>query len=350
MGPLRHGAARRPRFVRLRGRTDRSSYTLRLHAALKDDYVLTGTIMTSPWQQLLASLEDEILRRSGRILKGYVDQWALQHAGAGPASRTCRRRPPRRRGASRLAAGFGATAARCCRAAAPAPTRTRPAPPRLHLHRAPSLRRLRGRRNSAVACGAGAAAPTPRSHDHHRRHPVTRRMIAVILATAVLALLLTAAAPRAEAMSFVDKQVQAGALLRSRSTSTTTGRTTASSILRSRWSRRAAGSPARRASGRRLLDTGRAMAPGTSRGTFTYTPSASGATYRFVVHLSSGDWLLGWRPHLVQTGAQHRVEAEPAAAPAVPRRLQGRPRRLPGDRVAHPGDVPEPDVRVAENP
>ena len=40
--------------------------------------------MTSPWQQLLASLEDEILRRSGRILAGYVDQWALQHAGVLP--------------------------------------------------------------------------------------------------------------------------------------------------------------------------------------------------------------------------------------------------------------------------
>ena len=63
---------------------DRSSYTLRLHTALKGDYVLTGTIMTSPWQQLLASLEDEILRRSGRILKGYIGQWALQHAGALP--------------------------------------------------------------------------------------------------------------------------------------------------------------------------------------------------------------------------------------------------------------------------
>jgi hypothetical protein len=64
---------------------DRSSYTLRLHRALKGDYVLTGAIMANPWQQLLASLEDEILRRSGRILKGYVDQWALQHAGALPA-------------------------------------------------------------------------------------------------------------------------------------------------------------------------------------------------------------------------------------------------------------------------
>ena len=63
---------------------DRSSYVVRLHRALKNDYVLRGTIMTRPWQQLLASLEDEILRRSGRILAGYVDQWALQHAGTLP--------------------------------------------------------------------------------------------------------------------------------------------------------------------------------------------------------------------------------------------------------------------------
>ncbi len=63
---------------------DRTSYTLRLHRALKSDYVLTGTTATSPWQQLLTSLEDEILRRSGRILAGYVGQWELQHAGTLP--------------------------------------------------------------------------------------------------------------------------------------------------------------------------------------------------------------------------------------------------------------------------
>ncbi len=65
---------------------DRTSYALRLHRALKGDYVLIGSTMTSPWQQLLASLEDEILRRSGRILKGYVDQWSLQNAGVLPAA------------------------------------------------------------------------------------------------------------------------------------------------------------------------------------------------------------------------------------------------------------------------
>jgi hypothetical protein len=63
---------------------DRTSYVLRLHRALKNDYVLRGAIMTSPWRHLLASLEDEILRRSGRVLAGYVGQWSLQHAGTLP--------------------------------------------------------------------------------------------------------------------------------------------------------------------------------------------------------------------------------------------------------------------------
>lgn len=63
---------------------DRQSFTLRLHRALKNDYVLTGTTVTGPWQQLLTSLEDEILRRSGKILAAYVGQYSLQHAGTLP--------------------------------------------------------------------------------------------------------------------------------------------------------------------------------------------------------------------------------------------------------------------------
>jgi hypothetical protein len=63
---------------------DRRSYTLVLHRVLKHDYVLTGTTVTSPWQQLLTSLEDEILRRGGKILAGYVGQYSLQHAGTLP--------------------------------------------------------------------------------------------------------------------------------------------------------------------------------------------------------------------------------------------------------------------------
>lgn len=65
---------------------DRSSYTLRLHRALKPDYVLRGAAGADPWNVLLTSLEDEILRRSGRILAGFVDQWSLQHDGQLPAA------------------------------------------------------------------------------------------------------------------------------------------------------------------------------------------------------------------------------------------------------------------------
>jgi hypothetical protein len=64
---------------------DGSSYELRLHRALKRDYVLTEGILASPWRQLLPGLQDEILRRSGRILRGYIDQWSSQHGGVPPA-------------------------------------------------------------------------------------------------------------------------------------------------------------------------------------------------------------------------------------------------------------------------
>lgn len=63
---------------------DRLSYTLRLHRALKRDYVLGGVPVASPWQLLLTSLEDRILRRNARILAGYVHEWALRHGGVPP--------------------------------------------------------------------------------------------------------------------------------------------------------------------------------------------------------------------------------------------------------------------------
>jgi hypothetical protein len=63
---------------------DRRSYTLRLHRALKRDMVLGGARVTSPWQVLLTVLEDRMLRRGGRVLAGYVDQWARQRGGSLP--------------------------------------------------------------------------------------------------------------------------------------------------------------------------------------------------------------------------------------------------------------------------
>jgi hypothetical protein len=65
---------------------DRRSYTLRLHRALKHDYVLTGATVAGPWQQLLNGLQDVALRQAGAVLAGYVDQWAQHHSGALPSS------------------------------------------------------------------------------------------------------------------------------------------------------------------------------------------------------------------------------------------------------------------------
>jgi hypothetical protein len=63
---------------------DGLSYTLVLHRALKHDYVLGGARTTSPWQVLLTSLEDRILRRGAHVLARYVTEWARQHGGALP--------------------------------------------------------------------------------------------------------------------------------------------------------------------------------------------------------------------------------------------------------------------------
>ena len=120
---------------------------------------------------------------------------------------------------------------------------------------------------------------------------MTRRMIAVALATTVLALLLAAAAPRAEAVSFVDKQVQAGALLIQKYINDY-GQDKRFVYPPKSMVKKGGGLPGSASIWPSNPWTGRIMAPGTARGTYTYTPSASGATYRFVVHLSSGNWTL----------------------------------------------------------
>jgi type II secretory pathway pseudopilin PulG len=120
---------------------------------------------------------------------------------------------------------------------------------------------------------------------------VTRRVIAVVLATAVLALLLAAAAPRAEAVSFVDKQVQAGALLIQKYINDY-GQNNRFVYPPKSMVKKGGGLPGSTSIWPSNPWTGRIMAPGTARGTYTYTPSASGATYKFIVHLSSGNWPL----------------------------------------------------------
>jgi len=63
---------------------DRSTYALRLHRALKHDYVLMSATGAAPWRQLLTRLEDQALHRGARVLAGYVDRWALKHGGELP--------------------------------------------------------------------------------------------------------------------------------------------------------------------------------------------------------------------------------------------------------------------------
>ena len=142
---------------------DRASYTLRLHRALKHDYVLTGMTVTSPWQQLLTSLEDEILRRSGTDPHGLrrpVGTAARRHAADGGRAGADGRG---RRGACRLAAGpeqrrRDAARHRPGRLHLRARRRRR-----LHAHRPSPLRRLPGRRRRAVASaparGSGTSEP-----------------------------------------------------------------------------------------------------------------------------------------------------------------------------------------------
>ena len=118
---------------------------------------------------------------------------------------------------------------------------------------------------------------------------ITRRII-LVLATAALALTAAAAVPgQAHAVSFVDKQVQAGSLLLQKyindygvahrftyppKSMVKKGRGLTAPIWPANpW-------------------TGRIMAPGTSRGTYTYTRGAGGSSYRLVVHLSRGNYRL----------------------------------------------------------
>ena len=111
------------------------------------------------------------------------------------------------------------------------------------------------------------------------------------------------------------------------------------------------GLQARRASGRPTRGPARSWgrapraAPTRTRSAPAAPPTPSPSTSRAAIRRSRAACPRGSRPE-----RNTAVQAEPAAAAAVPRRLQGRPRRLPGDRVADPGDLPEPDLRVADEP
>ena len=192
---------------------DRLSYTLSLHRALKHDYVLGGARTASPWQVLLTKPRgpDPAPGRPHPLgLRRGVGAAARRRAAGGDGARAGRRR---RRRPPRLARRPGQRRRDATRARPPAttPTRRDPAPPT----DSPSI-------STPATCAPAASCRRPhrRGATPARRSPdlmggtlMTRRLIATVLAAAVLALLLAAAAPRAEAISFVDKQVLAGALL-----------------------------------------------------------------------------------------------------------------------------------------
>lgn len=120
---------------------------------------------------------------------------------------------------------------------------------------------------------------------------MTRRLIAVVLATVVLALLFAAAAPRAEAVSFVDKQVQAGALL-IQNYINTYGQSHRFVYPPKSMVKKGGGLPNSKVIWPSNPWTGRVMGPGTSRGTYTYKLGAGNLSYRLTVHLSRGKYVL----------------------------------------------------------
>ena len=119
---------------------------------------------------------------------------------------------------------------------------------------------------------------------------MTRRMLVVVLATAVLALALAAAAPRALAVGFVDKQVQAGGLLIQNYVNSY-GMTHGFAFPAVPMVKKGGG----------LEDathiwpsnpwTGKLMGPGSSRGTYTYALRNAGTAYSLTMHLSSGKYV-----------------------------------------------------------
>jgi hypothetical protein len=119
---------------------------------------------------------------------------------------------------------------------------------------------------------------------------MTRRMLAVVLATITLPLLLAAAAPRpAAAVSFVDKQVQAGGLLVQNYVNAY-GMTHGFAFPAVSMVRKGGGLEDATRIWPSNPWTGKLMGPGTARGTYTYTLRNSGTAYTLTMHLSSGKY------------------------------------------------------------
>ncbi len=121
---------------------------------------------------------------------------------------------------------------------------------------------------------------------------MTRRMLAVVLAATALALLLAGAVPRpAGAVSFVDKQVQAGSLLIQKYVDDY-GLQHEFTYPPKTMVKKGGGLPGSTLIWPSNPWTGKIMGSGTSRGTYTYVLSVDGRSYRLVVNLSRGKWPL----------------------------------------------------------
>ncbi|NLE23315.1 MAG: hypothetical protein GX624_11150 [Actinobacteria bacterium] len=120
---------------------------------------------------------------------------------------------------------------------------------------------------------------------------MTRRRLFVVLSTVALALTLAAAAPRADAVSFVDKQVQAGGLL-IQSSINTYGQAHQFVYPPKSMVKKGGGLPNSTIIWPANPWTGKVMGPGSSRGTYTYALGSDGRSYRLTMHLSKGKFVL----------------------------------------------------------
>jgi hypothetical protein len=119
---------------------------------------------------------------------------------------------------------------------------------------------------------------------------MTRRIIAAVVAAAALVLLPAVAAPRAEAISFVDKQVQAGGLLIQNYVNKY-GAGHRFVFPPKTMVKKGGGLPDSTLMWPANPWTGKIMASGSSRGTYTYTLGAGGTSYKLTMHFSKGNYI-----------------------------------------------------------
>jgi type II secretory pathway pseudopilin PulG len=116
-------------------------------------------------------------------------------------------------------------------------------------------------------------------------------MTIVVLATATLALTFAATAPHAGAVSFVDRQVQAGGLL-IQNYINTYGQSHQFVYPPKSMVKKGGKLPNSTLIWPANPWTGKIMGPGTSRGTYTYTLGKDGRSYKLSLHLSKGNFVL----------------------------------------------------------